>query len=185
MRTASKTVGSHGGQRLGAGRHNLSGTQNHMARPRIRHRDLIHIIFKTKKDIPDLRRKKRLRLFYKALTLSRRHPWKIHQHALESKKIHFIVHSPNNENLSQSLQSFSISLAKALNRHLKRRGQVFHGRYQMTVLRTQSDKVSSENSLRALFQIPKFQDLIHKVYQETIALKEVRLAMTIKALGGA
>jgi len=138
-------VNGWGGKRRGAGRKNLSGTVNHMARPEMSAKWPLHVNLSLQNGLPSLRRKSFLKTFGPALARAKFFGLKINHFAILHNHIHLIVEGESNEAVARGMQSLTISLAKAVKRiaRVERgetvEGTVFAGRYHAHVLKTPSE----------------------------------------------
>lgn len=140
-----------GGQRKGAGRKNLTGAVNHMARTKVDPRNPMHITLRLKRGMPSLRRKSFLGAFAQAAQASRAYGLKINHFSILGNHLHLIAEAKNNRGLSRGMQGLSIRLAKAIVRiakveqRIKIQGAIFWGRYH---LRKVTSPIQMKNVIR-------------------------------------
>jgi REP element-mobilizing transposase RayT len=89
------------------------------------------------KGVPSLRHQTLYEVVRKCLErASRRGGFRICHYSILDDHAHLIVEAPHRSALSRGVQGLTIRLAKALNRHLGRRGKVFADRFHSRPLRT-------------------------------------------------
>ena len=119
-----------GGARKGAGRKKTSRDVAHIARPEISKRHPLHVVLRTRKDVPRLRRGPTYRAIERALrhTLAE-HAFRVVHTSIQHNHLHFLVEANDKRALSHGMRSLTICAALAINRVLGRRGEVFAYRY--------------------------------------------------------
>jgi len=127
-----------GGFRPGAGRKKQPGSGSpHRKRERVTRHTPVHVVAKLVKGLPSLRRPATAELIEAALLDKARRAeaegFRILLHSVQSNHLHLILEAPSNESLSRNLKGLLGSLAKRLNAHWGRKGQVFQ-RYFLRVL---------------------------------------------------
>lgn len=139
-----KGLSGWGGNRANAGRKNLSKTVNHMKRERFELKTPLQITLKLKPGLPNLRTKKMLEAFQKALVLAKARELRVIHYSLESNHAHLVVECMDNVSLGRAMKSFGSSFGKSVRRIAGGTGSVFVGRYHLRVLR---DPTQTRNSL--------------------------------------
>ena len=127
----------HGGTRRGAGRPRdpNSGVPHLTRAPMTRHQP-VHVTARML-DIRSLRRGPCFRMVRRALAKGcMRKDFRVTEFSVMSNHIHLICEADERRALARGLQGLLIRLARALNRHLERKGKVFTDRYHDHVLRT-------------------------------------------------
>jgi putative transposase len=147
-------IRSWGGERRGAGRKRTkTSLQRHEKRPEIKSSLPAHVTLTFDRRLDSIRHKRGIAAFAKAAKGAQKWGLKIVHFSLQADHAHMIVEARKNRDLSKGLQSFSISMAKTLNRFFDRSGKVFRDRYHMRVLKTPSEV---RNAIRyALFNRAK------------------------------
>ena len=128
-----------GGARAGAGR-KTSDTRNdpaHRARPDHVGRFPLHVVMRTRPEVPRLRRLEVHDAMRGALTrIAERTDFRIVHISLQHNHVHLIVEADDKAALESGMRAFAISLARRINRALDRKGKVFAFRYHATALRS-------------------------------------------------
>jgi len=134
------TFGTWGGWRPGAGRKPSRKPSRHVAhrrRPRINGREPLHITLRLSRELGNLRTKQRHQVirksFVAACDLS---GFRIVDWSIQHDHIHLIAEARDGKCLARGMQSFTVRVARGLNRLLGRHGTVFEGRYHVHVLKT-------------------------------------------------
>lgn len=89
--------------------------------------------------MPSLQSQKAFSVFKEAAEKARAQGLQVNHYSIQSNHIHMIVECWNNRELERALKSFTIRLARGLNRTFQLKGPVFHGRFHMHVLTTPSE----------------------------------------------
>ena len=136
------TPRSWGGKRNGAGRpKSKSKTPKHDTPHRSRKphvgRFPLHVVLRTVRDVPRLRRDEIHEAVGKTLAkIAERVDFRIVHLSLQHNHVHLIVEAHNGEALESGMRAFAISLARRINHVLGRKGKVFAFRYHTTTLRS-------------------------------------------------
>jgi REP element-mobilizing transposase RayT len=121
-----------GGARKGAGRRRTGRCLDapHRKRPAISRHHPIHVVLRTRKDVPRLRRGPTYRAIDRALrrTLGE-HAFRVVHTSIQHNHLHFLVEADDKSALSRGMRSLTICAARAINRVLGRKGAVFAYRY--------------------------------------------------------
>ena len=109
-------------------------TTSHQARPPLG--GVVHVTQKICVGLPSLRTKATFRVLAEAVRAGNEKPgFRIVGFSVLSNHFHYVVEACNNVSLARGIQGLAIRVAKALNRHWKRRGRVFRERYFARALR--------------------------------------------------
>ena len=126
-----------GGKREGAGRKKTGRCSDaaHRTRPRVRKYDVQHVVLRTRKDVPRLRRGKTYQAIRRALqrTLGET-AFRVVHTSIQRNHLHFLIEADHAQALSHGMRSLAITAARAINRVLGRRGKVFAYRYHATAI---------------------------------------------------
>ncbi|MBV8759307.1 MAG: transposase [Deltaproteobacteria bacterium] len=125
-----------GGKRAGAGRKKSSTSDApHRARPRVRKYDVQHVVLRTCKDVPRLRRGKTYQAIARALRRTPSDPtFRICHTSIQRNHLHFLIEANDAAALSHGMRSLAIMAARAINKILGRNGRVFAYRYHATAI---------------------------------------------------
>jgi len=125
-----------GGKRAGAGRKKgHTSDAPHRARPKVRKYDVQHVVLRTRKDVPRLRRGKTYDAIRRALrrTLGET-AFRVCHTSIQRNHLHFLIEANDAAALSHGMRSLAIMAARAINRVLGRTGRVFAYRYHATAI---------------------------------------------------
>lgn len=133
----------HGGRRKGAGRKpkGRRAGSPHKPRPTIKPYHALHVVMRVVPAVGSMRR----RGMYKALrdasiTAALRERFRIVHISIQRTHVHMLVEAENTTALARGMQGFQISAARNINsalridKHRRRRGQVFADRYHVEVI---------------------------------------------------
>jgi putative transposase len=138
----SLALRTHGGVRRGAGRKPNGDTSlvSHAARPRFDRPTPAHVTLRVVDDMPSLRASQRFRRIQACfLAARRRFGLRLVEFNVLSNHLHLVVEADDAQSLSRGLQGLAIRIAKALNRLLDRRGNVFADHYHLRLLPTPTE----------------------------------------------
>ena len=127
-----------GGRRPGAGR-KPSGQRvgvPHRARAPHQRRHPAHVTLRARRVLPSLRKDRLFAALRRGLALGSRGGLRILEFSVQRVHLHLIVEAEDGRALSRGIQGLAIRLAKAVNRALGRRGQVWGDRYHVLALST-------------------------------------------------
>ncbi len=114
-----------GGKREGAGRKETGRCSDapHRARPRVRRFGVQHVVLRTRKDVPRLRRGKTYEAIRRALqrTLGET-AFRVCHTSIQRNHLHFLIEANDGAALSHGMRSLAIMAARAINRVLGRTG---------------------------------------------------------------
>lgn len=126
-----------GGARDGAGRKRSKrkSEPSHVPRPEHKAYEPVHVVLRTRADVPRLRRGEVLRAIRVALRRSAgRLDFRVVHLSIQHNHLHLLVEGTNKLALSRGMQGFAIAAARAINSSLGRRGKVFAFRYHATAI---------------------------------------------------
>lgn len=137
----SLMVRTWGGARRGAGR--KPGPRrlvSHAPRPALLARHPVHVTLRVARDIPSLRVKERFRILRGAFRAALgRADFRVVHYSVQADHLHLLVEADDCLALSRGMAGLQIRIARALNRHLSRRGKVFTDRYHARILKTPTE----------------------------------------------
>jgi REP element-mobilizing transposase RayT len=127
-----------GGKRKGAGRKRVAmrSTPPHRRRPPHNGRWPVHVTWRVREAIPSLRSMRVFPIVRRALAASHKEAFRVVHFSVQSDHVHLIVEGDDSLPLVRGLQGLAVRCAKAINRAVSRRGQVWSSRYHAKQLRT-------------------------------------------------
>jgi putative transposase len=130
-----------GGRRDGAGRpKQKSSGVSHRRRPSFAARFPLHVTWRIRPEVADLRTQKRFRHIQRAFRRGGdRFGLRLVEFSVQSNHVHLIVEAADKESLSRGLQGLAIRVARGVNRASRRRGRVLADRYHARILRTPTE----------------------------------------------
>jgi REP element-mobilizing transposase RayT len=137
----SANGGWWGGRRKGAGRKPRNGVKagmSHGRRPATSESVPMHVTLRVLGDVPRLRQRRGYRIARRALMRANRFQGaRICEISIQGNHVHLIVEADTREAMTRTMKSFTIGLAKNVNRTLRcRRGPVVEDRYHVVALQT-------------------------------------------------
>ena len=125
-----------GGKRKGAGRKPKGEKPlvSHRTRPRLKRYTPALVTMRLRANLPSLRDDGVLAVVKDARLKSAREDFRIVHFSIQTNHLHLIVEAQDNAALSRGMRSFTVRLAKLLNREWRRKGRVFADRYHLQVL---------------------------------------------------
>ena len=111
----------------------------HTERPVITRPSSLHLTVKIKSIKADLKNKSILKILKRAILNARKQKLKIVHFSLEYDHLHLLVEASNNIELSKGMQSFGVTIAKAINRRCKLKGGVYKHRYDFRKITSSSE----------------------------------------------
>jgi len=111
------------------GRSVRRGSVPHSKRPELRGE--IHVVLRIRRGLPNLRTPRTYRVLERAFRAAKeKDGFGLAQYSVQQDHLHLVVWAVDKAKLARAMQGFAIRVAKALNRHWKRRiGGVFAERY--------------------------------------------------------
>jgi len=128
-----------GGRRPGAGRKPTPGRRRgvpHRARPEHIAAHPVHVTLRTVDAVRCLRSRRVFPAVRRALAASSHANFRILEFSIQDNHVHLIAEAEHRRALSGGVRGLAIRLARAVNRVLGRRGQVWSDRYHARVLTT-------------------------------------------------
>jgi putative transposase len=128
----------HGGLRAGAGRKRSkdSGVP-HLLRPPLAARHPVHVTLRVARRCWNLRSHRALREIEAAFHAGReRFGFRLVHYAVLGNHLHLVVEAESKEALARGMKGLAIRAARALNKMMNRKGNVFADRYHAHVLKT-------------------------------------------------
>lgn len=135
-----------GGKRAGAGRWPKGSGRlvSHKARPRFVKPAAVHVTLRVADHVWNLRSKRSFRVIQNCLANALgRFGLRVVQFSVMGNHLHLIVEADSSAALSRGMQGLCIRIAKALNRLMKSRGQVFADHYHARRLATPTELVNA------------------------------------------
>src|SRR5713226_9014082 len=137
-----------GGKRKGAGRKRHTDELPHVARPEVRPNQPQHVTIRVRPDVISLRKSKSFAAIKQAFRLAReRFAMRLCYFSVLGNHIHVVVEAGDRIALARAITGLNIGIARALNRLMKRKGQVIEDRYHVRALKTPTEV---RNALRYL-----------------------------------
>jgi putative transposase len=130
-----------GGRREGAGRpRRASSGLSHTTRPNHPRRFPLHITWRIRREVGNLRTDKRFLRIQRAFRYGGdRFGLRLVEFSVQSNHVHLIVEADDKLSLSRGLQGLAIRVAKGVNRTSNRSGRVLADRYHARPLRTPTE----------------------------------------------
>lgn len=127
-----------GGRRRGAGRPRKAGSGvGHHERRSLKREHPLHVTLRVLPHVGNLRRRPMRSVIYRSFAMGKeRFGFRLVHFSLQRNHIHLVCEADNKRALSRGLQGLCIRIAKALNKRLGRKGQIFADRYHARALRT-------------------------------------------------
>jgi REP element-mobilizing transposase RayT len=128
-----------GGSRPGAGRrpNGESAGVSHLARPPLSRHHPVHVTLSIRRGMESLRGSAMFRAVRSALAGARaRFGFRLVHFSVQRDHVHLVAEASDKRALSRGMQGLSIRVAKAINRRLRRQGNVLADRYHARVLKT-------------------------------------------------
>lgn len=101
----------------------------HTHRPVFKKPASLHLTIKIAKEKSNLKNKEVLSILKRAILNSRKMGLRVIHFTLEYDHIHLLIEAENNHLLGKGMQSFGVTLSKAINKLKKTSGQVYRHRY--------------------------------------------------------
>ena len=130
-----------GGRRAGAGRPKAASRKGvpHRARPTHHSSHPVHVTLRAARRLPNLRRQSLFLKVRRALGRASRATFRVVHFSVQADHIHLVVEAHDRVALARYARGLAIRVARAVNRELRRRGQVFTDRYHARSLESPRD----------------------------------------------
>ena len=134
-----------GGARKGAGRKRSSARPNVPHRPRKKfRRGTLHVTMRLRKEVWNLRTHRCFRALKRAFVRGcERFGYRVVEFSVQGNHIHLIVEAPDVVALGRAMKGLAVRMARALNKVMERKGQVFSDRYHMHLLRSPGEALEA------------------------------------------
>jgi REP element-mobilizing transposase RayT len=141
---------------LGAGRPRIHDPGiAHRKRPILSKASSLHLTIKLKRIKAEMKNKAVLTLLKRAILNARKKGLRIIHFTLEYDHVHLLVEAANNHVLGRGMQSFGVTLSKAINRLRNINGEVYKHRYHFR-------KINSSRELRIVMNYIFSNGVKHK-----------------------
>jgi putative transposase len=138
MRQEAFKFRTWGGARKGAGRppREKRAGVSHLRPPVLKPRFPVHVTWRMRRDVWNLRANRCLRLLTREFLAASREHFQVVHYAVMGNHIHLLVEAGDRRALSLGMQRLGIRIARALQRVMGRRGHVMKERYYAHILTT-------------------------------------------------
>jgi REP element-mobilizing transposase RayT len=160
-----------GGARKGAGRRRTGRCLDapHRKRREISRHHPIHVVLRTRKDVPRLRRGPTYRAIERALRhVLGEHAFRVVHMSIQHNHLHLLVEAEDKAALSHGMRSLAITAARAINRVLGRKGNVFAYRYN-------AKPITSPRQMRNALSYVLNNWRRHNEHQRSAAARQARI----------
>jgi putative transposase len=140
-----------GGKRKGAGRKPKGERAGvaHVERAVLAPRFPVHATWRMSEGVWNLRTRRCFGAMQRAMYAGAvRFGFRLVHYSVMGNHVHLIVEAPDRRALSRAMKGLGVRIARALNRVMKRSGQVVGDRYHAHILRTPSEVKRARNYLR-------------------------------------
>jgi REP-associated tyrosine transposase len=135
-----------GGARKGAGRKRKAPRPQVPHRQRLKFRNAaVHVTLRVCEHVWNLRTHRCFNALGRAFERGCKFGVRVIHFSVQGNHIHLIVEAPDAESLSRAMKGLQVSMARALNKVMKRTRRVFAGRYHIHVL---SSPIEAANAIR-------------------------------------
>jgi REP element-mobilizing transposase RayT len=149
LEQARKPDGEHGGWRPNAGRKRVPGTISHAARAAVDARKPQHVTLRVLPGIGSIARDCLMNALRDCVRNAHKPSFRIVEFNVLGNHLHLITEAADRDALSRGVQGFSVSVARRMNKALKRTGQFFAHRYHVRAL---TSPTQVRNALRYVLQ---------------------------------
>jgi putative transposase len=149
MRQGAFKFRTWGGARKGAGRppREKRAGVSHLRRPVLKARFPVHVTWRMRQDVWNLRAGRCLRALTPEFLAARRDSFQVVHYAVMGNHIHLLVEASDRRALSLGMQRLGTRVAHALQRVMGRRGHVMKERYHAHILTTPLEVVRARRYL--------------------------------------
>src|SRR6476659_6997909 len=129
-----------GGARKGAGRPRKDGTKGlrpgvkHRVRPLLAKRFPVHVTWRINREVWSLRTNRFFLVLERVMYAGAKDDFRVVHYAFEKDHIHLIVEAWDRSALSKGMKGLGVRVARAVNRIMRRRGNVVPDRYHANIL---------------------------------------------------
>ena len=117
-------------------RHRFRSRVPHSKRPEVRY-GAVHVTMRLRGGLPSMRTPRTYRVLERAFRAGKeRNGLRLVHYSVLSNHLHLLVDVHGTKNLSRGMQGLAIRVAKALNRHWRKKGRVFADRFHASLLET-------------------------------------------------
>lgn len=106
----------------------------HVRRLRLKKASSLHLTIKVRENKADIQSKRILKALHHAIKRARLKGLKVVHYTLEYNHLHLLVESVDNKTLHKGMQSFGITIAKAINKIKRTKGSVYKNRYHLKLI---------------------------------------------------
>jgi REP-associated tyrosine transposase len=130
-----------GGARKGAGRRPLGARAgvSHLPRPALAHRFPVHVTWRMRGDVWNLRARRCMRVLAPAFLAATKETFRVVHYSVMGNHIHLLVEAQDRRALSTGMQGLGVRVARRLNAVMGRRGHVLEERFHAHILRTPTE----------------------------------------------
>jgi REP element-mobilizing transposase RayT len=131
MKQLALDLRTWGGKRRGAGRKLLHALRSvpHRRRPRFKWKPL-HVTIRVRREVWNLRTHRCFRALQRAFIKGcNRFGFRIVHFSVQGNHIHLVAEAPDHVQLGRAMKGLQVRMARALNKLMRRQGQVFASRY--------------------------------------------------------
>jgi REP element-mobilizing transposase RayT len=142
MKQASFRFRTWGGRRRGAGRKRVGERARviHRRRPRLKARFPVHVTWRMRKDVWQLRTRRCFGALSRAFWGGAdRFGFRLVHYSVQGNHLHLLVEAEDERSLSRGMNGLGVRVAKGLNRVMGRHGRVLDDRYHGHILRTPTE----------------------------------------------
>jgi putative transposase len=127
-----------GGARKRAGRkpHGRKAGVSHLERPVLKPRFPVHVTWRMRGDVWNLRAQRCLGVLRKAFLAGSKESFQVAHYSVMGNHIHLLVEAQDRRALSRGMQGLGIRIARALQKVMGRPGHVLKERYHARILKT-------------------------------------------------
>jgi len=129
-----------GGKRKGAGRPRKGERRvKHVRRPVLKERFPVHVTWRMKDHVWNLRAKRCLSVLQKAFLEGKKANFQIVHYSVMGNHVHLLAEATDAQALARGMQGLGIRVARRLNQVMERRGGVLNDRYHARILRSPTE----------------------------------------------
>jgi REP-associated tyrosine transposase len=136
MKQLNLDLRTWGGKRRGAGRKRINPRRcvPHRPRPRFRWKPL-HVTIRVRREVWNLRTHRCFRALKRSFAKGcARFGFRLVHFSVQGNHLHLVVEAPDHVQLGRAMKGLEVRMARALNKVMRRKGQVFADRYHARLL---------------------------------------------------